>query len=103
MKYNVTCECYSNSNDLDYGRFNYVGDYIEAEYPEQAIDIALECIADAIRNNNEGHCTDATINEDDKEIYVVNDNGNIEDYEVETYYDFEAEEVETSGKLREVE
>lgn len=103
MKYNVTCECYSNSNDLDYGRFNYVGDYIEAEYPEQAIDIALECIADAIRNNNEGHCTDAIINTDDKEIYVANDNGNIEDYEVETYYDFEAEEVETSGKLREVE
>ena len=103
MKYNVTCECYSNSNDLDYGRFNYVGDYIEAENPEQAIDIALECIADAIRNNNEGYCTDADINEDDKEIYVVNDNGNIEDYEVATYYDFEAEEVETSGKLREVE
>lgn len=103
MKYNVTCECYSNSNDFDYGRFNYVGDYIEAENPEQAIDIALECIADAIRNNNEGYCTDATIDFDNQEIYVVNDNGNIEDYEVETYYDFEAEEVETSGKLREVE
>lgn len=63
MKYNVTCECYSNSNDFDYGRFNYVGDYIEAENLEQAIDIALECITDAIRNNHEacitGTATDA--------------------------------------------
>lgn len=103
MKYNVTCECYSDSKDFNYGRFDYVGDYIEAENPEQAIDIALECIADAIRNNNYGYCTDVTIDADDKEIYVVNDNGNIEDYETETYYDFEAEEVEISGKLREVE
>ncbi|MGN1456950.1 MAG: hypothetical protein ACI4XP_03225 [Acutalibacteraceae bacterium] len=62
----------------------YCGGYINAETAEEAIQLAIECIAEEIRNT-----TDYEVETTEDEVKVYD-----EGEEIESYYGFDAEEVE---------
>lgn len=93
--YNVTCVCFTGSeleslNNNTLANYpvadNYAGDYIKAKSELDAIDIAIECIIDILRNYTD--CTDIKI--EHNTITVYDDDGK----EIYYYCDFEAKEIE---------
>ena len=65
---------------------DYVGDYIEADTAEEAIEYAIDSIVEAIRQNSDY----SDIRVENEEITVYDDEGNA----VEEYFNFTAIEIE---------
>lgn len=91
-KYNVDCMCdnaaqHAGEEPNNNGSENHVGDYIEADSPEEAISFALDHLAEQIRANNVNY--DARINYDDETITVYD---RVEDEVICHYYRFTTEE-----------
>lgn len=89
-KYNIICwieneEQYVGNAPHDYTWYDVGNDSIEADSEFEAIDFALDYLAEGCYEEN----TECEVDRDEQEVKVLDKNGRV----VQHYYNFKAEEV----------